>query len=125
MTWYPSIELIEVIFEKQIGYKVQYANKQNLESALDMIRWGIPTQNPLSIWEKAAILMRNITQFHVFADGCKRVGIQVSYIFLLKNGYLLNPKDPEEIFIFPMNVAKGILEFNDIATWFRTHSQSC
>lgn len=121
--WYPTIELIEVIFEKQIGYKVQYANKQNLESALDMIKWGIPSQPPLTIWEKTGILMRNIVQFHVFADGCKRIGIHITYIFLRKNGYLLEPQDPEEMFHFPMNVSKGKLSLSEITRWFQIRSK--
>lgn len=121
--WYPTIELIEIIFEKQIGSKVQYANKQNLESALDMIKWGMPSQPPLNIWEKTGILMRNIVQFHVFADGCKRIGIHISYIFLRKNGYVLEPPDPEEMFRFPMNVAKGKFSLSEITQWFKINSK--
>ena len=121
--WYPTLELIEIIFERQLGYTVQYANKQNLESALDMIKWGIPTQPPLNVWKKAGILMRNIVQFHVFADGCKRIGIHLAYVFLRKNGYILAPKDPEEMFRFPMKVAQGKLSLAEMTQWFKMHSK--
>ncbi|MCF2139228.1 MAG: type II toxin-antitoxin system death-on-curing family toxin [Candidatus Lokiarchaeota archaeon] len=120
--WIPSIELIEIIYEKQIGIPVQYDNMQHLESALDMCKWGIPyKEKQLSVYEGAAILMRNITQFHVFVDGCKRMGILISYIFLRKNGFLLEPQDPEEIFLFPMAVARGKLSLKEIQSWFELH----
>ncbi|MHA1718813.1 MAG: Fic family protein [Promethearchaeota archaeon] len=86
MIWIPTIELIEIIYEKQIRIPVQYVNKQHLESALDTLKWGFPFQKTeLSIWGKAAILIRNIVQFHVFADGCKRIGIHTDHILNLHN----------------------------------------
>jgi len=123
VTWIPTIELIELIYEKQIGIKPRYMNKQHLETALDLIKWGHPFANTdMNIWDKAAILMRNIVQFHVFVDGCKRMGIHVAYVFLRKNGYLLEPKNPEEIFRFPMDVAQGKLTLKEIAKWFQKHA---
>jgi len=121
--WIPTLSLIEIIYEKQIGMRVRYSHKEYLESALDFLKWGHPfSQEEASIWEKVAVLMRNIVQFHVFLDGCKRIGIHLTYIFLRKNGYLLNPKDPEEIFRFPMAVAKGELPLEEIEKWFKQHS---
>lgn len=120
MIWIPTIELIEIIYEKQIGIPVEYTNKQQLESALDTLKWGLPFKNTeLTIWEKAAILMRNIVQFHVFVDGCKRIGIHTVYIFLKKNGINLVPNDPEEIFRFPMAVVKGELSIEQMQEWFK------
>ena len=125
MIWIPSIALIEIIYKKQIGIQVKYSHKEHLESALDFLKWGHPfSQSETSIWEKVAILMRNIVQFHVFVDGCKRIGIHLCYLFLRKNGYLLNPQDPEEIFRFPMAVAKGELSPAEIEKWFKKHSRS-
>lgn len=124
MIWIPTIELIEVIYEKQIGIPVQYANKQQLESALDTLKLGLPFKNTeLSIWEKAAILFRNIVQFHVFVDGCKRVGIHTVYIFLRKNGINLSPDDPEEIFRFPMAVAQEELSLEQMQEWLKKNSK--
>ena len=124
MTWIPSIELIEIIYEQQLGMKVRYSNKQYLESALDLVKWGFPFKDSeMSIWEKAAILMRNIVQFHVFVDGCKRMGIHVAYVFLRKNGWLMELNDPEEMFRFPMSVAAGTLTLKEITEWFQTHSK--
>lgn len=101
-------------------------NKQHLETALDILTWGHPFQSePLSIWEQAAISMRNIVQFHVFIDGCKRIGIHTTYIFLRKNGYTLEPKDPEEIYKFPLAVSKGELSLEQIQKWFKQNSKSC
>ncbi|MHA1673886.1 MAG: type II toxin-antitoxin system death-on-curing family toxin [Promethearchaeota archaeon] len=123
MIWIPSLPLIEILYEKQIGISVRYSHKEYLESALDFLKWGHPfLQNETSIWEKVSVLMRNIVQFHVFIDGCKRIGIHLSYIFLRKNGYLLNPQDPEEVFRFPMAVAKGDLSLKEIENWFKKHS---
>ncbi len=104
--------------------KVRYSNKQHLESALDLVKWGFPFNvSEMSIWEKAAVLMRNIVQFYVFVDGCKRMGIHVAYIFLRKNGWVLEPEDKEEMFRFPMAVATGNLTLDEITDWFRTHSK--
>ena len=123
MIWIPSTSLIEIIYQKQLGNLPRYSHKEHLESALDFLKWGHPfSQKETSIWEKTAILMRNIVQFHVFIDGCKRMGIHLSYLFLRKNGYLLNPQDPEEIFRFPMAVAKGELSLEDIENWFKMNS---
>ncbi len=123
MIWIPSLPLIEIIYEKQIGISVRYSHKEYLESALDFLKWGHPfSQNETSIWDKVAVLIRNIVQFHVFIGGCKRIGIHLSYVFLRKNGYLLNPQDPEEIFRFPMAVAKGELSLEEIENWFKKHS---
>ncbi len=91
-----------------------------MESALDTLKWGLPFKNTeLTIWKKAAILMRNIVQFHVFVNGCKRIGIHTVYIFLKKNGIDLVPNDPEEIFRFPMAVAKGELSIEQMQEWFK------
>lgn len=121
--WYPTIELIEEIYVQQLNLPIIYINKQHLETALDILKWGYPfSSEPMLIWEQAAILMRNIVQFHVFHDGCKRIGIHICYIFLRKNGYLLAPPDPEEIFRLPMAVAKGDLTLEQINIWFKENS---
>ena len=124
MTWIPSIELIETIFEEQLKRPAEYLNKNHLESALDVLHFGFPFRNePLSIFEQAAVLMRNIVQYQVFIDGCKRIGIHVSYVFLWKNRFVVHPPDPEEMFKFPMAVAKGDLTLKYLAKWFRDNSK--
>jgi len=122
--WIPSIELIEEIFKNQIGIDPQYTHREYLETALDLMKWGHPMKNSeMSIWEQTAILMRNIVQFHVFTDGNKRIGIHITYVFLRKNGYMLDPKDPEEIFRFPMDIAQGKLSLDEIAHWYHQHAK--
>ena len=75
-----------------------------------------------SIWSQASLLVRNLIQFHVFVDGNKRVGIMSGYIFLFKNGWTLQPTDPEDMFNIPMQIAEGNLSLVEIALWLKQNS---
>ena len=82
--------------------------------------WGNP--ETASIWSQASLLVRNLIQFHVFVDGNKRVGIMSGYIFLFKNGWTLQPTDPEDMFNIPMQIAEGNLSLVEIALWLKQNS---
>ena len=74
-----------------------------------------------SLYEKAAVYLRNIIGDHPFSDGNKRTAITVCGIFLARNGTNLKatPKDLES---FTVNVAIQHLKINDIADWLDTHT---
>ncbi len=75
-----------------------------------------------TIYEKAAVYMRNIIADHPFYDGNKRSGVTVSTIFLMRNGYrpTATPKQLED---FAVRVAVEHLEIPVIALWLSDHSK--
>lgn len=74
-----------------------------------------------TVYEKAAVYMRNIIGDHPFHDGNKRSGTTVGVVFLMRNGIRLtaSPKDLED---FTVQIAVEHLEVSDIAEWLRLHS---
>jgi death-on-curing protein len=74
-----------------------------------------------SLYEKAAVYLRNTIGDHPFKDGNKRTAVTVAGIFLARNGHDLNA-DPKELEIFTIKVATQHLKINEIATWLDLHS---
>ncbi|MEK9196082.1 MAG: type II toxin-antitoxin system death-on-curing family toxin [Patescibacteria group bacterium] len=74
-----------------------------------------------TIYEKAAVYIRNIVGDHPFADGNKRTAITTSGIFLMRNGYKMtaSPKDLED---FAVKVAVDHLKVSEIAKWLEQSS---
>ena len=75
-----------------------------------------------SLYQKAAVYLRNIVGDHPFNDGNKRTAITVCGIFLIRNGTGLKAM-PKELEDFTMKVATEHLEIDEIATWLKTHSR--
>jgi len=74
-----------------------------------------------SVFDKAAVYLRNIIGDHPFSDGNKRTAITVSAIFLKRNGYDLNP-NPLDLEEFTIRVAAQNLTTKKIALWFERHT---
>ncbi len=74
-----------------------------------------------SVYEKAAVYMRNIIADHPFYDGNKRSGVTVSTIFLMRNGYRLTAT-PKELEDFAVQGAVDHLEIPAIAEWLKCHA---
>lgn len=74
-----------------------------------------------SVYEKAAVYLRNIIGDHPFTEGNKRTAVTVCGIFLSRNGCGLkvNSKDLEN---FVIQVATDHLGIDEIARWLETHS---
>jgi death-on-curing protein len=74
-----------------------------------------------SLYDKAAIYLRNIIGDHIFIDGNKRTAITVCGIFLARNGQniIAAPKDLEN---FAVQIATDHLETVEIAAWLKSHS---
>lgn len=67
---------------------------------------------------KAAALMHSLVLNHPFVDGNKRVGAAAAELFLAINGWVLVAGDLEmEVLTF--DVAKGDVEVEALAIWFR------
>jgi death-on-curing protein len=73
-----------------------------------------------SVFEKAAVYLRNIIGDHPFTDGNKRTAVTVCGIFLARNGYALtaNPKELED---FAVRVATDHLSVAEITNWLESH----
>ena len=71
-----------------------------------------------SIYEKAAVYLRNIIGDHPFTDGNKRTGVTVCAIFLARNGkhIVAEPKDLED---FAVRVSVEHLGIAEIAEWLQ------
>ena len=74
-------------------------------------------------FDKAAMLLRGITQGHPFADGNKRTGFLVATYYLARVGYVLDPEvDEAEVIGFCLRVSAGevrdVVEIaRSLATW--------
>ena len=74
-----------------------------------------------SIYEKAAVYVRNIIGDHPFSDDNKRTAITVCGVFLMRNGKKLTAK-PKDLEDFTVRIATDHLGIPEIATWLREHS---
>jgi death-on-curing protein len=74
-----------------------------------------------TIYDKAAVYLRNIIGDHPFSDGNKRTAITVSAIFLMRNGYDLSAS-PDELEDFTLSVATKKLTIDQISVWLENNT---
>jgi death-on-curing protein len=74
-----------------------------------------------SLYQKAAVYLRNIIGDHPFSDGNKRTALTVCGIFLARNNVVLNA-DPKDLENFTVQVATDHLGIDDITRWLDRHS---
>jgi len=74
-----------------------------------------------TIYDKAAVYLRNTIGDHPFIDGNKRTALTVCGIFLKRNGRNI-VTEQKELENFTVKVATDHLEINEIATWLKSHS---
>lgn len=74
-----------------------------------------------TVYEKAAVYIRNIIGDHPFSDGNKRAAITVAGIFLMRNGRHLTatPKDLED---YAVRVAVERIDIEAIAMWLEANT---
>jgi death-on-curing protein len=75
-----------------------------------------------TVFDKAAVYIRNIISDHPFVDGNKRSAITCGGIFLMSNGFYLTAT-PKELEDFAVRVATEQLDVSTIAAWLQKHSQ--
>jgi death-on-curing protein len=75
-----------------------------------------------SVYDKAAVYLRNIIGDHPFSDGNKRTALTVSGIFLARNGITLSA-DPKGLENFTVKVATHHLKIDEIANWLKVNSR--
>lgn len=75
-----------------------------------------------TVYEKAAVYLRNIVADHPFVDGNKRTGVTVCGIFLTRNGKNLTAS-PQALEDFAVRIATDHLSIDEIAEWLKTHAK--
>ena len=77
-----------------------------------------------SVFDKAAVVLRNIVADHPFVDGNKRTAVTVCGVFLMRNKYSLtcSPKLLED---YVVQIAVEHLTVKQIASWLKKHSKEC
>ncbi len=75
-----------------------------------------------TLYEKAAVYLRNIIGDHPFSDGNKRTAVTICGIFLARNskGLIAAPQDLED---FAVKVATDHLGVAEIAAWLEDHTR--
>lgn len=76
----------------------------------------------VSLFEKAAVYLRNIIGDHPFADGNKRTALTVCGVFLIRNKHAL-VADPLDLENFTVRIATDHLDIPEIAAWLQVHSK--
>ena len=97
-------------------------DENRLKSVIDAPRQEVfDKEQYASLYEKAAVYLRNIVGDHPFSDGNKRTALTVCGIFLQRNGKILiaSPLDLEN---FTVRVATDHLSVADIALWLENHT---
>lgn len=75
-----------------------------------------------TIFEKAALYVRDIIMNHPFVDGNKRTGVTAASVFLENNGYEIIAHEGE-FEKFALRIVSERLEIAAIAQWFKTRSR--
>lgn len=92
------------------------AGLKSLVEAPQMIAFGV--EQYVSMYEKAAVYMRNCIADHAFVDGNKRTGVTLAVLFLARNGRELCAS-PKQLENFAVDVATRHLGVEEIAEWLR------
>ncbi|HUC87711.1 MAG TPA: type II toxin-antitoxin system death-on-curing family toxin [Candidatus Binatia bacterium] len=74
-----------------------------------------------TIFDKAAVYLRNIIGDHPFSDGNKRTAVTVCGIFLMRNGVVIGA-DPKDLENFTIEVATRHLSIKEIADWLEPNT---
>ena len=75
------------------------------------------------LFSKAAALLESLIGNHAFVDGNKRIAITSASLFLRLNGYRLTASN-QELVNFTLQCAQGLISFEQMQTWLKSHSQS-
>jgi len=75
-----------------------------------------------TLFEKAAVYLRNIIGDHLFSDGNKRTALTTCAIFLMRNHrtIIASPEDLED---FTVKVEIEHLGIEEIAVWLEAHTK--
>jgi death-on-curing protein len=117
-------EILRIHFQiiEDFGGSHGVRDEGRLKSIIDAPRQAVfGAQQYESVFEKAAVYLRNIIGDHPFIDGNKRTALTVCAIFLSRSGIPLTalPMDLEN---FTVSVSTDHIDIAAIASWLETHS---
>ena len=96
MTRYLTAEQALRIARAAVGGPVEVRDVGLLESAVHRPRASVLGHDAYpNLLSKAAALLHSLVANHPLVDGNKRLGWLATYVFLAKNGFVLDPDDDE------------------------------
>jgi death on curing protein len=117
-------EILRLYFQviKDFGGSHGVRDENGLKSVVDAPKQVVFGQEQYSsLYERAAVYVRNIIGDHPFVDGNKRTAVTVGGIFMSRNGHKLIA-EPKELEDFAVAVATEHLDVSAIAAWLKAHS---
>lgn len=117
-------EILRIHFQviEDFGGSHGVRDERRLRSLVDAPKQVVFGKEQYStIYEKAAVYLRNIIGDHPFSDGNKRTALTICGVFLARNGkdFAAAPIDLEN---FTVRVATDHLSVTDIAEWLEGHT---
>ena len=110
MTRYLTVEQALRIARAAVGGPVDVRDIGLLESAVHRPRASVLGQDAYpDVFTKAAALMHSLAGNHPLVDGNKRLAWLATYVFLAKNGIVLDPGD-DAAYEFVIAVADGSID---------------
>jgi death-on-curing protein len=110
VTRYLTVEQALRIARAAVGGPVDVRDVGLLESAVHRPRASVLGQDAYSdLFTKAAALLHSLAGNHPLADGNKRLAWLATYVFLAKNGILLDADD-DAAYGFVIAVADGTID---------------
>ena len=104
-------------FGRSLGIRDQGAIESALARAQNMVIDGEP-----DLFDLAAAYTAGLSQNHGFVDGNKRTSFLTGYLFLYRNGYVIDA-DQAEVIAAILELAEHKLDETGYAHWLRDHSR--
>lgn len=119
-----DIELIHIQIIDASGGSHGIRDRGRLEAALAAMRQEVfGKELYLTIFYKAAVLLRGIIADHPFIDGNKRTGVMAALVFLNLNYFDTSNLADQEMEDFAVQVAVEHLDIPVIAAWLKSYSK--
>lgn len=124
MQYFTLEEVLELHFNiiEDYGGSHGVRDESRLKSLLEapqLVTFGV--EQYATVYDKAAVYMRNTIADHILTDGNKPTGTTLAVIFLMRNQLRLTAT-PRELEDFAVSVATDHLTVEAIATWLRAHT---
>jgi death on curing protein len=117
--WFPALVDVHEAHARIIhkyGGEAGLLQPGAIQSALERGRWGPFEEHPPTVFERAALILRGLSQDHPYVDGNKRTAYEIADTFLRRNGWRIDATT-EELISLALDVAQGRLEVPQIAAW--------
>jgi death on curing protein len=125
----PNPDLRRVLFAHTVlieryGGSGGVRDLESLKAAIER-PWGssFGREHFSSPFQKAAALCESLIRRHPFVDGNKRTGVTMGSFLLSTFGYEVEATQ-QELEDFGVDVARGVLNAEQIARWFEDHAES-